>query len=36
MHTWNEAMAVTCDVVAAVALFAYWVQHGLATEEAHA
>jgi hypothetical protein len=30
MHTFTEAMAVTCDLVAAAALFAFWVQHGLA------
>lgn len=34
MHTFAEAMAVTCDLVAAAALFAFWVQHGLVSEEA--
>lgn len=33
MHTFAEALAVTCDVVAATALFAYWVHQGLAVPE---
>lgn len=33
MHTFTEAVAVTCDMVAAVALFTLWVQTGRAEAE---